>query len=74
MPKDPKQPWQPAKKPPRSDRRSISVSGSTYDRLRAAYPFGSLSAFVEEIVTAGLDDLAISKRVLKMCRASERIS
>jgi hypothetical protein len=67
-------PKAPAKRMLRPDRRSISVSGSTYDRLRAAYPFGGLSAFVEEVVTAGLDDLAISKRVLKKCREAERIS
>jgi hypothetical protein len=67
-------PKAPAKKMLRSDRCSISVSGATYDRLCASYPFGGLSAFVEEIITSGLDDLAISKRVLKKCRAAEQIS
>jgi hypothetical protein len=56
------------------DRRSISVSGSTYDRLRAAYPLGGLAAFVEEIVTVGLDDPAISKRVVKKCREAKQFS
>lgn len=65
-------PKQPAKKPSRSDRGSISVSGSTYDRLQAAYPFGGLSAFVEEIVMTGLDDPAISRRVVKKCREAGR--
>lgn len=65
-------PKPPSKKPPRSDRRSISVSGSTYDRLRAAYPLGSLSAFVEDVVTDGLNSCTISTRVIKKCREAGR--
>lgn len=48
-------------------RYSISVSSTTYGRLRAAVT-GSLAGFVDGIVAAALDDPAILARVVARCR------
>lgn len=50
------------------NRYSISVSGKTYDRLRAVVTQGSLASFINDIMGSALDDPAISARVLAMCR------
>jgi len=56
------------------NRPSISVSGRTYDRLRAARPSGGLAAYVEAIVTAALNDPAIAARVVDECRRADALS
>lgn len=48
-------------------RYSISVSGETYDRLRAAVQ-GSLAAFVDDIVLRTLDDPKVLAGVVARCR------
>jgi hypothetical protein len=54
--------------PPRSVRRSISVSGAIYDRLRASVIGESLAAFVDDVVTSALDDPVIAARIAARCR------
>ena len=49
-------------------RPSISVTGAIYERLRAAYPSGSLAALVDDLVMAALDDPALAARVVEACR------
>ncbi len=50
-------------------RHAISVSGSTYDRLRGAVAgSASLHKFVDGIVTSMLDDPTILARVVGKCR------
>lgn len=51
----------------KKQRYSISVSSTTYDRLRGAVT-GSLAGFVNNIVAAALDDPAILARVVAKCR------
>jgi hypothetical protein len=48
-------------------RPSISVTGATYDRLRASYS-GSLGALIDDLVTIALDDPAIAARVVAACQ------
>jgi hypothetical protein len=48
-------------------RYSISVSARTYDRARAAVP-DSLAGFIDDIMTATLDDPVILARVMARCR------
>ncbi len=55
----------------RSNRYSISVSGSTYDRLRAATPRGTVTWIVEDLVLSALDDPEIRARVVDKCRFEE---
>lgn len=50
----------------KTSRYAISVSGRTYDRMRAVAP-GSLAEFVDDIVTSALDDPAILARVMAKC-------
>jgi len=52
----------------RMQRPSISVSGKTYARLRAAFPVGNVATFVDEVVAAALNDPAIAARVVDVCR------
>jgi len=47
-------------------RYSISVSGATYDRLRAAVD-GRMATFVDDVVRSALDDPAIRARLLTLC-------
>lgn len=54
--------------PPRPVRRSISVSGAIYDRLRASVTGESLAAFVDDVVTSALDDPATAARIVTECR------
>jgi hypothetical protein len=51
----------------RPKRYSMSVSGKTYDRLRAALPSTSLQKFVDGILASALDDPAILDRVSARC-------
>ncbi len=53
------------------NRCSISVSGETYDRLRASVTSGSVASFVDEIVVTALDDPAIMARLVDRCRREE---
>jgi len=46
----------------------ISVTGDTYDRLRAAQPHGCLAPYVEELVQRTLDDPKLSAQVVARCR------
>lgn len=48
-------------------RYSIGVSAEAYDRLRAVVT-GSLAGFVDDIVTAALDDPATLSRLVDRCR------
>lgn len=52
----------------KGDRYSISVSGRTYGRLRAAVPHGSLASCVDEFVMDALEDPAILERIIGTCR------
>jgi hypothetical protein len=52
----------------KGNRYSISVSGKTYDRLRAAVPRGGVASFVDEIVMNVLDDPAALGRLVAQCR------
>ena len=47
-------------------RYSISVSSRTYDRLRTVVT-GSLTSFVDNIVTTALNDPVILARVMAKC-------
>ena len=58
----------------RSTRPSISVTGKTYDRLRAAYPSGSLAAFVDDMIVATLKDPAACARLVALCQRSDVLS
>ena len=58
----------------KKNRYSISVAGPTYDRMRAAYPTGSLARFVDEIVDSALDDPSIAARIATVCRREEMLS
>lgn len=49
------------------NRYSISVSGTTYDRLRSAVD-GSMASFVDGIVLGALNDPATMARLLSRCR------
>jgi hypothetical protein len=49
-------------------RYAISVTGSTYDRLRSVVGAASLQKFVDRIVAGTLDDPKILARVLDKCR------
>ena len=51
----------------RSPRYSISVSGTTYDRLRGAVPQGGIAGFVEGILSSALSDPIIAARLLEKC-------
>lgn len=51
----------------RSPRFSISVSGSTYDRLRGAVPQGGIASFIDGIVSTALADPVIAARLLEKC-------
>jgi hypothetical protein len=48
-------------------RYSISVTGRTYDRLRAVVPHGDMARFVDEIVEATLDDPVTLVRLVARC-------
>lgn len=49
-------------------RRSISVSGRTYDRLRSSVGEGaSIQKFVDAIVAGALDDPKILDRIVAKC-------
>lgn len=52
---------------PRYQRYAISVSGSTYTRLRKAVMETSMHKFVDGIIVSALDDPAICARVLARC-------
>lgn len=52
--------------PKKMNRYSISVSGTTYDRLRGAVD-GSMASFVDGIVLGALNDPAILSRLLARC-------
>jgi hypothetical protein len=54
-----------------SPRYSISVSGTTYDRLRAAAPRGRVASLVDEIVESALDDPETLARLVARCRPEE---
>jgi len=58
----------------KGDRYSISVSGKTYDRLRAVMPHGSLASCVDELVADVLDDPEALARVVEQCRIHEDYS
>ena len=53
--------------PKKMNRYSISVAGTTYDRLRNAVD-GSMASFVDGIVLGALNDPAILGRLLARCR------
>jgi len=54
-------------------RRSISVSGNTYDRLRSSVGEGeSIQKFVDAIVAGALDDPKILDRVATKCWKDQR--
>jgi hypothetical protein len=55
-------------------RYAISVSGETYDRLRAAVPHGGMASFVDEAVATALDDPATTARLVVQCRRGEDYS
>jgi hypothetical protein len=52
----------------KTNRPSISVTGRTYDRLRAAYPYESLAAVVDKMIATSLNNPKISARVAARCR------
>ncbi len=52
----------------RRSRPAISVSGKTYERLRAAYPFGSLAAYVDSLIVSALDDPKTLANMVARCR------
>lgn len=58
----------------KGNRYSISVSGKTYDRLRAAVPHGGVASFVDELVMNVLDDPAALARLVAQCRQDEAYS
>ena len=58
----------------KKQRFSISVSGTTYDRLRSAVPLGGVSSFVDDIVLGALDDPAILRRLIDRCRQEDELS
>jgi hypothetical protein len=53
------------------NRYSISVTGQTYDRLRATVKSASLQKFVNGILVSALDDPTIAARVTEKCRSRE---
>lgn len=59
---------------PEGTRCSISVSGTTYDRLRAAVPHGGIAGLVDEMVETAFDDPEILARVVARCRGEETCS
>jgi hypothetical protein len=52
-------------------RYSISVSGKTYDRLRAVVPQGGIARCVDDIIASTLDDPEILSRLVDRCRGEE---
>lgn len=56
------------------NRYSISVSGKTYDLLRAKVPYGGVACFVDDLVTSALEDPAIMARLVDKCRYDESTS
>ncbi len=65
----------PKKKKPRNvNRPSISVSGKTYDRLRAAYPTGSLAALVDKWILSALDDPTTVARMAALSQQADVLS
>lgn len=52
-------------------RCSISVSGTTYDRLRAAVPRGGIAGLVDEMVETAFDDPETLARLVARCRGEE---
>ena len=56
------------------NRPSISVSGKTYDRLRAAYPTGSLAALVDKWILTALDDPATAARMAALSQQTDVLS
>jgi len=63
-----------ANKRVRSSRPSISVSGKTYDRLRARYPSGSLAALVDDMIVTALDDPEIAARMAALSQGPDALS
>lgn len=51
-------------------RYAISVTGSTYDRLRSVVGTASLQKFVDRIVAGALDDPKIAARVIESLRTT----
>jgi hypothetical protein len=58
----------------RSKRPSISVTGKTYERLRAAYPTTSLAAFVDDMIVKTLNDPAACARLAALCQRADALS
>lgn len=58
----------------KENRCSISVTGKTYERLRAAVPHGDMARVIDEIVAAALDDPAVAARLVAQCRRGEEYS
>jgi hypothetical protein len=52
-------------------RYSISVSGTTYARLRTSVASASLQKFVDGILVSALDDPTIRERLLAKCLAGD---
>lgn len=57
-----------------SKRPSISVAGKTYERLRVAYPSGSLAALVDGLVAGALEDPETAARMVALCRGADVLS
>jgi hypothetical protein len=61
-------------KKPKIRKYSISVTGTTYARIRAAVPRGDMASFVDDVLVAALDDPAIAAGVVTQCRRGEGYS
>lgn len=60
-------------KPRLTKRPSISVSRKTYERLRDAYPTGSLAALVDNLIASALNDPAACARLLALCQQQPEV-
>jgi hypothetical protein len=56
---------------PRPKRYAVSVSGSTYARVRASVASVSTQKFVDGLIVSALDDPTICARVLEKCQAQD---
>jgi hypothetical protein len=50
------------------NRRPISVSGPTYDRLREAVDYGDLAGFVDDAVRTAFEDPKVLAKIVDKCR------
>jgi hypothetical protein len=58
----------------KGNKHSISVSGRTYDRIRAAVGRGGVAGLVDDAVASALDDPSVAAGVVARCRGEEACS